>query len=267
MLGLRKALRWLKNKLVEKAQRILLTVIVAGPTPRHVAFIMDGNRRYARSHQRRVQEGHKEGFLVLRRMLEICYRLNIKCVSVFAFAIDNFNRPEDEVAALMSLAEEKLIEIASHGDLLNQYGVRMNVVGNVGLLPASVQKAVRRAERMTRHNNIAIFNLHMPYASRYEITLAVQSCVRNSIASNDDRVITEDDIDRQLLTSLGGSPPLDVLVRTSGVKRLSDYLLWQCCEDTQIHFIDTYWPDFGLLDFIPVILTYQRKVWSRTNIL
>ncbi|KAG5338042.1 hypothetical protein C0989_008346 [Termitomyces sp. Mn162] len=211
MLGLRKALRWLKNKLVEKAQRILLTVIVAGPTPRHVAFIMDGNRRYAR---------------------------------IFAFAIDNFNRPEDEVAALMSLAEEKLIEIASHGlaldmnapissvtdfcsDLLNQYGVRMNVVGNVGLLPASVQKAVRRAERMTRHNNVAIFNLHMPYASRYEITLAVQSCVRNSIASNDDRVITEDDIDRQLLTSLGGSPPLDVLVRTSGVKRLSDYLLWQ----------------------------------------
>ncbi|KAG6872399.1 hypothetical protein C0995_009989 [Termitomyces sp. Mi166 len=124
-------------------------------------------------------------------MLEICYRLNIKCVSVFAFAIDNFNRPEDEVEALMSLAEEKLLEIASQGDLLDKYGVRLNVVGNVALLPESVQRAVRRAERMTRHNNVAIFNLHMPYSSRYEITLAVQSCVRNSIASNDDRFVID----------------------------------------------------------------------------
>ncbi|KAG6867276.1 hypothetical protein C0993_005058 [Termitomyces sp. T159_Od127] len=251
MLGLRKALRWLKNKVVKKAQGLLLRVISAGPTPKHVAFIMDGNRRYARSHRRRVQEGHYEGFLVLRKMLEICYRLNIKCVSVFAFAIDNFNRPEDEVEALMSLAEKKLIELSSHGNLLNEYGVRLNVVGNVALLPESVQRAVRKAERMTRHNNAAIFNLHMPYSSRYEITLAVQSCVRNAIASNDDRMITEDDIDNQLLTTLGGSPPLDVL----------------CCEDTQIHFINTYWPDFGLLHFIPIILAYQQKVWNGTNIL
>lgn len=192
MLGLRKALRWLKNKVVKKAQGLLLSVICAGPTPKHVAFIMDGNRRYARCRHRRIQEGHYEGFLVLRRvsalsythgskhfsdinwlqMLEICYRLNIKCVSVFAFAIDNFSRPEDEVEALMSLAEKKLIEFSSHGwaflpsflevieffrsNLLNEYGVRLNVVGNVALLPESVQRAVRKAERMTRHNNVFV---------------------------------------------------------------------------------------------------------------
>ncbi|KAG6814940.1 hypothetical protein H0H93_011601 [Arthromyces matolae] len=213
---LRQALRWLKNKVVEKAQRILLTVLSAGPIPKHVAFIMDGNRRHARSRHLKVQQGHHEGYLVLRRILEICYRLNIKCVSVFAFAIDNFKRPEEEVEALMSMAEERLVELCSHGDLMNKYGVRLNVVGNVSLLPESVQRAVRKAERMTRHN------------TSYEITLAVQSAVRKAINDPDEnRTITEDDIDNELLTSLGGSPPLEVLVRTSGVKRFSDYLLWQ----------------------------------------
>ncbi|KAG6875994.1 hypothetical protein C0992_001492 [Termitomyces sp. T32_za158] len=104
---------------------------------------------------------------VTTKMLEICYRLNIKCVSVFAFAIDNFNRPEDEVEALMNLAEKKLIELSSHGSLLNKYGVRLNVVGNVALLPESVQRAVRKAERITRHNTafvvvLQLFKLLMP---------------------------------------------------------------------------------------------------------
>jgi len=75
--------------------------------------------------------------------------------------------------------------------------------------------------------------------------------------------ITEKDIEDNLLTSLGGSPPLDILIRTSGVKRLSDFLLWQCCEDTQIQYTDTYWPDFGLFDLIPIILDYQRRTWSK----
>ncbi|KAG6911412.1 hypothetical protein DXG01_016509 [Tephrocybe rancida] len=261
---LRQALRWVKNKVVDKAQRLLLTVLAAGPIPKHVAFVMDGNRRYARSRHQKVQEGHKEGFVALRRMLEICFRLNIKCVSAFAFSIENFKRSKDEVDTLMGMAEDKLVELCEHGDLMDQYGVRLNVVGNVELLPESVQKAVRKAERMTRHNNRAIFNLCMPYTSRHEITMAVQSCVRNAIKEPDNKqTITEDDIDSQLLTSLGGSPPLDILVRTSGVKRLSDFMLWQCCEYTQLQFTMTYWPDFGLLDFIPIILDFQRKSWRR----
>ncbi|KAG6885638.1 hypothetical protein C0992_004997, partial [Termitomyces sp. T32_za158] len=172
--GLTKALQWLRDEIGKKAQRLLLGVISSGPIPKHVSFIMDGNRRYARSHDRTVQEGHDEGFLVLGRvetvpymprfkdfsdikqlqMLEICYQLNIKCVSVFAFAIDNFNRPKDEVEALMNLAEKKLIELSSHGSLLNYYGVRLNVVGNIALLPESVKRAVRKAEHMTRHNDV-----------------------------------------------------------------------------------------------------------------
>ncbi|KAF8070820.1 Decaprenyl diphosphate synthase-like protein [Lyophyllum atratum] len=255
-----RALRWLRDDVVDKARRLLLAVLAAGPTPKHVAFVMDGNRRYARSHSKRIQDGHAEGFLALRGgkcMLDICYRLNITCVSAYAFAIENFKRSPDE--------EEKLLELCQHGDLLDQYGVRLNVVGRIDLLPESVQKAARKAEDMSRHNDRAIFNLCMPYASRDEMTTAVQACVRNAINSDSKgkTIITEDDIDRQLLISQGGSPPLDILIRTSGVKRLSDFLLWQCCENTQIQFTDTYWPNFGLLDFIPIILDYQIKVWRR----
>ena len=148
-------------------------------------------------------------------------------------------------------------------DILDEYGVRLNVIGQKELLPESVQKAVRKAEDLTRHNDrcvlvspipcpladhlkSAIFNLCMPYTSRDEITTAVQSCIRNAnlVASEEPytipfpchssdltnpsfRCITAKDIDAQLLTTLGGSPPLDILVRTSGVKRLSDFMLWQ----------------------------------------
>ncbi|KAF9524474.1 undecaprenyl pyrophosphate synthetase [Crepidotus variabilis] len=261
---LRRGWTWLQNKITTKARNFVLKVLAAGPIPRHVGFVMDGNRRYARVHHKAVWQGHSDGFVALRRILEVCLRLDVKCVSAFAFSIENFKRSEDEVNALMKIAEEKLIELSSHGDLLEEYGVRLNIVGRKELLPEAVQKAVAKAEEMTRHNDRAILNLCMPYTSRDEIVTAVESCVRNAEDMPDEIRISEDDIDAQLMTTLGGSPPLDVLVRTSGVKRLSDFLLWQGCENTQLQFSDSYWPDFGLLDFIPIILDYQRKVWTRT---
>jgi len=169
----------------------------------------------------------------------------------------------------MQLAEEKLLELCQQGQLLDTHGVRLNVLGKTELLPPSVQAAVRKAEDMTRHNDRAILNICMPYTSSHEITSAVQSVVRSAIASGAESYpeITENDIEAHLMTSKVGSPPLDILIRTSGVKRLSDYLLWQCCENTQIHFTPTYWPSFGLWDFVPVILDYQRKVWAQPKLL
>ncbi|KAH6886721.1 Decaprenyl diphosphate synthase-like protein [Coprinopsis sp. MPI-PUGE-AT-0042] len=242
------------------AQDFILNVLASGPIPRHVAFVMDGNRRYARRNHKKVQQGHSDGFLALRRVLEVCLKLNIKCVSAYAFSIENFKRSAEEVEALMGMAEEKLVELCDHGDLLDQYGVRLNVIGRTNLLPESVRAAVKKAEDMTRNNNRAILNLCMPYTSRDEMVQSVEACVRHAVES--DRVISEKDIDDNLLTSLRNSPPLDVLIRTSGVKRLSDFLLWQCCENTQIQYTDTYWPDFGLFELIPILLDYQRKVWS-----
>ncbi|TEB39390.1 dehydrodolichyl diphosphate synthetase [Coprinellus micaceus] len=256
--------------LAGQAQDLVLNVLAAGPIPRHVAFVMDGNRRYARQNQKRVQDGHADGFVALRRILEVCMKLRIQCVSAYAFSIENFKRSPEEVEALMELAEKKLLELCQHGDLLDQYGVRLNVVGRKDLLPAHVRAAADKAESMTRDNKRSILNICMPYTSRDEITTAVESSVRQSLVSQGaqtlnakDIHISEKDIEANLLTSLGDSPPLDILIRTSGVKRLSDFLLWQCCEDTQIQYTDTYWPDFGLRELVPILLDYQRREWRK----
>ncbi|KAJ7826664.1 Decaprenyl diphosphate synthase-like protein [Mycena leptocephala] len=201
-------------------------------------------------------------------MLEACLRLEIRCVSAYAFAMDNFKRSPEEVDHLMHLAHDKLLEMSRHGQILEEYGVRLNVLGKTSLLPEYVQEAVRHVESVTRNNNKAILNICMPYSSHDEMTTAVDSAVRLSLEKSnpDDRKITEDDISAQLMTSLAGSPPLDILIRTSGVKRLSDFLLWQCSENTQIHFSNAYWPDFGLWDFVPILLDYQRKAWRQRSI-
>lgn len=257
-------LDWLYKSTQTLAVRALLIVLAAGPIPRHVAFVMDGNRRYARRKHLDVSTGHADGFLALRRVLEICVRLDIRCVTAYAFSIENFKRSPTEVETLMSLAKTKLAELCEQGELLEQYGIRLNVLGKVSLFPEDVQVVVRRAEELTKKNSRAILNLCMPYTSRDEMASAMHAAVTETLAAGDPiESITEASIAAQLMTSRARSPPLDVLVRTSGVRRLSDFLLWQCCEDTQIQFVDTNWPDFGLCDFVPILLEFQRKVWAR----
>ncbi|KAF8548173.1 Di-trans-poly-cis-decaprenylcistransferase [Imleria badia] len=224
---------------------------------------MDGNRRYARRLGKQGKEGHLHGLKNLLRVLELCLRLRIHCVTVYAFAIENFNRPKEEVDTIMDLAEERLVEIAQRGELLDKHGVRVNVLGRRELLSKSTQAAIEKAEKMTRHNNATILNICAPYASQDEITTAVESVIREAIDTGnlDGSTITQDSIDSHLSTSLAGSPPLDIFVRTGGDKRLSGFLTWQCCEHTQIHMVDTPWPEFGLFDLVPIILEYQLKVW------
>jgi len=238
-----------------------------GPIPRHVAFEMDGNRRFARRTGRPVTEGHTDGFYTFKKTIAICMCLNIRCVTVYVFAIDNFHRPSEEVDAIMNMVAEKLVEMSQKGAFLSQHGIRLHVLGHRELLPSHVQAAVEIAEELTRQNTRSILNVCIPYASRDEITLAVQSVVQQALdkESFDSSLITEQSIDENLMTTLTGSPPLDIFVRTSGAKRLSGFLLWQCCENTQIHMVDTSWPEFGLWDFVPIILDYQRKVWARSS--
>jgi ditrans,polycis-polyprenyl diphosphate synthase len=178
---LRRCARWVQAKAIGVVRRAVLAVLAAGPVPRHIAFVMDGNRRYARSHNMAVANGHREGFVALERVLEICLRLDIRCVSVYAFSIENFKRSEPEVNALMALAEDKLRALAEHGALLHKYGARLNVCGKTELLPPAVQAAVKDAEELTKNNDRAVLNLCMPYTSRDEITTAVQRTVREAI--------------------------------------------------------------------------------------
>ncbi|KAL9715505.1 cis-prenyltransferase [Leucoagaricus gongylophorus] len=261
----RRSLRWIYTKILAKVQKCILSILAAGPIPQHIAFVMDGNRRYARSKNQKVHQGHIMGFYTLRKILEICLRINIHCISVYAFAIDNFKRPSEEVDALMALTEEKLLDLCHKSDFLDEHGIRLNIIGRVELFPKSVQRAIREAEKKTQHNNRTIVNLCMPYASSDEITMAIEGCVKDGLRHHVDleTYFTKEEIDKHLMMTARGSPPLDVLIRTSGVKRLSDFMLWQCCENTQIQFSSKYWPEFGFWDLIPVILDYQRKIYSR----
>ncbi|KAH9982584.1 Di-trans-poly-cis-decaprenylcistransferase [Lactifluus volemus] len=261
----------LSETTLDRLQRALLTVLRAGPIPQHVAFVMDGNRRYARNKGMKVIQGHVDGFVALRRVLEICSVLGVKFVTVYAFAIDNFKRPKEEVDGLMRLAEKGLIELCTRGGLLAEHGVRLNAVGKINLFPPEIQAALARAEELTKDNHRSVLNLCMSYSSRDEIATAVEETIHDALQEGrtDDcrssirRPITEKDIDDRLLMTKVNSPPLDILIRTSGVNRLSDFLLWQCNDNTQIHFIETFWPDMGFLDLLPIILDHQRKVWSR----
>ncbi|WVF68934.1 di-trans,poly-cis-decaprenylcistransferase [Kwoniella sp. CBS 6097] len=259
------------------ATTVLLYLISLGPVPQHVGFVMDGNRRYAKIAGKKVSEGHGDGFAALKRTLEICLRLRIRAVSVYAFAIDNFNRSENEVSALMRLAKERLTELCQHGELLEEYGVKIKFIGRTNMFPPDVQQAVKDMEEMTKHHKNGVLNVCGPYASRDEITTAMRETVQavydGQISSSEitsERIFDDlgtskaiSQVGKTLLSRPAEAKKLDILVRTSDVKRLSDFMMWQASEDTQLHFVKTYWPEFGLSDMIPILLGWQQKMWMK----
>jgi len=247
--------------------RFALQSLSLGPLPRHMAFIMDGNRRWSRMTGVRVHQGHYMGFEALKRVLDLCLSLRrIDVVTVYAFALDNFRREQAEVDALMELARTRLLELSSNrcvlstntSELVRKFSVRIRVVGRRALLPPAVQETAQSVEEATKDHTGCVtgmltdrptLNICMPYASQDEICAAATQAVQKG-------PLTEASLAEHLMVPC--DIPIDVLVRTSHVSRLSDFLLWQCNEHTQMHFVDQYWPRFGVRDLIPILLAYQR---------
>jgi ditrans,polycis-polyprenyl diphosphate synthase len=138
---------------IKNLRELLIGTLRQGPIPQHVAFEMDGNRRFAKSHKIETIEGHNQGFEALARVLEICYKSGVKVVTVYAFSIENFNRPRHEVKGLMAMAKVKLENLVEHGALLDRYGAKIKVLGERDLIPDDVLPYVDRAIEMTKHNN------------------------------------------------------------------------------------------------------------------
>ncbi|RHZ59983.1 undecaprenyl diphosphate synthase family protein [Aspergillus thermomutatus] len=347
--------------IIDRLRELLIGALKQGPVPQHIAFVMDGNRRFARSHGIETVEGHNLGFEALARILEVCYKCGVKVVTIYAFSIENFNRSKFEVDALMDMAKVKLQQMAQHGDLLDRYGARVRVLGRLDLLKPDVLEAVNRAVGMTSRNGERVLNICFPYTSRDEITGAIRDTVadyskplrsirssssartpfsethialniraqaqsakveqdtnsdnesasvssaqgedannrsegpnkvyeagsgfsssttlhlgvhqdaangkalESGNSSESEKIVFQspETITRQTLTDhmlTKGNPPLDLLVRTSGVERLSDFMLWQCDEETEIVFLDVLWPEFDLWHFLPVLLGWQRRI-------
>ncbi|TQS33987.1 hypothetical protein Golomagni_05649 [Golovinomyces magnicellulatus] len=324
---------WVVNQLRE----LLIGALKQGQVPQHVAFEMDGNRRYARNNRMETVEGHHRGFEALARIMEICYKCGVKTVTVYAFSIENFNRPKYEVEGLMQLAKVKLEQLTTYGDILDRYGSSVRVLGQREMIRDDVLQVVDKAVARTKHNDKAVLNICFPYTSRAEITTAIQTTVNDFLAppppkntpfspsrirqkvlsthheeketlapirdaspedvnrakneqdkeldddsssatllpdspqprnkDRDDKIkssklpspetITADTLNSHMYTA--SDPPLDIFVRTSNVERLSDFMLWQCHQDTHIFFLECLWPEFDLKHFVWVLLEWQWR--------
>lgn len=218
---------WVRDSTLSWTQRLALKVIKSGKIPRHVAFIMDGNRRYANKVQlKTTTEGHVHGFDKLAEALQWCLDIGIEEVTVYAFSIENFKRSKSEVDTLMQLAREKFAKFMEEKDQLNERGICIRMIGNWTLLPVDLQKCMAEAMLMTQHNTKAILNVAFAYTSRDEMTQSIKDIVdgvqRNELEPCD---ITDALIRRCMYSGKSSDP--DLLVRTSGESRLSDFLLWQ----------------------------------------
>ncbi|ORX97367.1 Di-trans-poly-cis-decaprenylcistransferase [Basidiobolus meristosporus CBS 931.73] len=255
---LNSSLSTISNNVSKKTQNLLIEILKCGPIPRHLAFIMDGNRRFAKKLSVRTVEGHIRGYHKLEEVLEWCLRLGVNTVTVYAFSIENFKRPKEEVDGLMKLAKEKLDYLCEKCDIINEHQVRIQILGKLDLLPRDVFEAAQRAMKLTAHNTKAVLNLCFPYTSRDEIAASVREVTVKAQQGK----ISIDEIDQQIIEEhlyTRGCPPLDILVRTSGEVRLSDFMLWQCSKDCQIYFANVLWPQFSIWDLLPIILSYQTE--------
>lgn len=250
--GISIASEWLKNILSR-------TIKSSNCVPKHIGFVMDGNRRFARKNEIEIKEGHEAGFSSMSQVLELCYESGVSTATVFAFSIENFKRSPAEVDHLMRLAREKIRQIAEHGELAEKYGIRVKVIGDLSLLPKGVYEDVIETTEMTKNNKRATLNICFPYTGREEMLHSIKSIVGSKTKSSD---INEASIESHLYT--GEDPPLELLVRTSGVTRLSDFLLWQASQKgVVIELFDCLWPEFGPLKMAWVLLKFAfRKSFS-----
>lgn len=220
--------------------------------PQHIAIIMDGNGRWATERGKERSYGHQAGVESVRRITSECTRLGVKYLTLYTFSTENWNRPADEVAALMGL-----VLTALEDELFMKNDVRFQVIGDIGRLPEEVQKKLQETIDHTADNKAMTMVIALSYSSRWEITKAVKeisTLVAEGKAKADD--INEDFISKHLVTSFMPDP--DLLIRTGGELRISNYLLWQIAY-SELYFCDTYWPDFAEADLHKAIASYQSR--------
>ena len=224
---------------------ILMKLIRCGEVPQHVGFIMDGNRRFARINKMdKVIDGHSKGFDKLAQTLQWCKDLDIDHVTVYAFSIENFKRSKEEVDSLLDLARDKFRRLLTEVDRIKAEGVKIKVIGALHLLPADLRELIEEAEEKTFCPKAKrTLNVAFAYTSREEITEAIRQSVNND----------HGDISQHLYEK----KEVDLLIRTSGETRLSDFMLWQSAFAVT-YFTEVLWPDFTVLNLLAGIFYFQR---------
>ncbi|XP_065753684.1 dehydrodolichyl diphosphate synthase complex subunit DHDDS isoform X3 [Phocoena phocoena] len=248
---------WIKEGELSFWERFCANIIKAGPMPKHIAFIMDGNRRYAKKCQVERQEGHSQGFNKLAETLRWCLNLGVLEVTVYAFSIENFKRSKSEVDGLMDLARQKFSRLMEEKEKLQKHGVCIRVLGDLHLLPLDLQELIAQAVQATKNYNKCFLNVCFAYTSRHEISNAVREMawgVEQGLLDPSD--VSESLLDKCLYTN--HSPHPDILIRTSGEVRLSDFLLWQTSHSCLV-FQPVLWPEYTFWNLCEAILQFQMN--------
>lgn len=222
--------------------------------PCHVAIIMDGNGRWAQNRRQPRLFGHKAGAESVSEIVEVCAEIGISCLTLYAFSSENWKRPEKEVSGLMSILKRYL---ESELPKMQKNGIRLLSIGDHSRLPENVRKSLQDTIKATANNNKLTLNLALSYGGRNEIVRAVQAisqkCVEGDLRVED---IADEHIDAHLDTRLMPDP--DLLIRTGGEARLSNFLLWQLSY-AEIYFTKTMWPDFRRDVFLQAIADFQQR--------
>ncbi|KZV13929.1 dehydrodolichyl diphosphate synthase 6-like [Dorcoceras hygrometricum] len=260
-------------------RRLLFFILSVGPMPKHIAFIMDGNRRYAKQQNLEEGAGHKEGYCALMNMLRYCFEFDVKHVTVYAFSIENFKRRPEEVQSTMQLIQEKIESLIEGESVLSEYGVRVYIIGNFELLSSSVKLAAKRAMDATADNSKYVLSICIAYTSTDEIVHAIEeTCkeksedfrvlessggagygsngLRNKGKNTDKSLIDVEDIEKHMRMAVAPDP--DIIIRTSGETRLSNFLLWQSAS-CLLYSPHVLWPEIGLRHLVRAILDFQRS--------
>lgn len=222
--------------------------------PKHVAIIMDGNGRWAKSRGEERTFGHKNAISAVRNAISACNKAGIEYLTLYTFSTENWNRPNDEVNTLMSLLSETLLKEAAE---LFSKGVRLHVIGEVEKLPTLVREQLLNVVELTKENSKGNLVLALSYGSQREILNAVKEIAQEVKEGK----ISAEDIDEKLFENhlyTKDLPPVDLLIRTSGEVRISNFLLWQIAY-AELQFLDIFWPDFQEDHLYQCIVNYQNK--------
>ncbi|HLU51269.1 MAG TPA: isoprenyl transferase [Flavobacteriaceae bacterium] len=222
--------------------------------PQHIAIIMDGNGRWAQNRGLIRTHGHEQGAGAVKEVVKGCGELGVKHLTLFAFSTENWKRPKLEINTLMKLLISSLKqEIAT----LQEHGIRLNTIGNTAALPKRVQQKMEEVKKQTENNDQLVLTLALSYGSREEILKTVKELckkVKNNLISPSD--IDEKIINQHLYTH--NLPDVDLLIRTSGEQRLSNFLLWQIAY-AELHFTKVLWPDYKKENLFEAVIEYQQR--------
>ena len=237
-------------------EKRLLKEVLSAPVPHHVAVIMDGNRRYAQEFGLLVAEGHEKGREKLEQILGWCMEIGVRILTVYAFSTENVSRERKEVDGLMRMFVLNFKKLADD-ERVHKHKIRVKILGQKDLLPEDLREAIRYAEDKTKDYDKYFFNIAVGYGGREEIVQAIRKIadkVKKGELSADE--ITERTFTEFLYTK--DMPDPDLVLRTSGEERISNFLLWQLAY-SELYFSDVYWPGFRKIDFLRAVRSYQMR--------